>query len=405
MENSLTNPAANSKRRVLAVLISVALFSITSVQSAPAQTLKVLHNFNRLGDGIGPRAGVIMDADGNLYGTTASGVYGYGTIFKIDTSGKESLLHIFVPENGEYPWAGLIVDANGTFYGTTFYGGREKATGTVFSADASGHFSVLHAFNGSSDGFSPYAGLLRDASGNLYGTTSGGGSYDSGIVFKLDPAGKETILHSFGPGNYDGGNPMGGLVTDKNGNLYGTTYSGGDGYQEGIVFKLDSNGKETILYAFTGESDGSQPQGNLIRDDSGNLYGTTTDGGLNPYGNGCGTVFQLEESGHITILYTFKGVVGGGPDGCHPVAGLVRDQDGNLYGTTRQGGISNCRGGCGTIFKLTSSGKETVLHRFAGGDDGWFPHGGLLRDSAGNLYGTTFGGGYYDKGMVFKFTP
>ena len=396
MENSLTNPAANSKRHVIAALTFVVLFTLMSVHSARAQTLKVLHSFNRLGDGIGPRAGVIMDADGNLYGTTASGIYGDGTIFKIDTSGKESLLHTFIPRDGGGPWASLISDTKGNFYGTAPGGG--KGSGTVFSADASGSFSVLYAFNGSSDGFSPYAGLLRDASGNLYGTTSRGGSQDGGTVFKLTPAGKKTTLHSFGLDN-DGADPMAGLVMDKDGNLYGTTYTGGDGYQQGIVFKIDSTGRETILYAFTGQADGAGPEGDLIRDDSGNLYGTTSGGG--PYEYKCGTVFELDQSGTFTTLHAFKFA----PDGCFPVASLVRDEDGNLYGTTRQGGLLNCRNGCGTIFKLTSSGKETVLHRFAGGDDGWFPHGGLLRDSVGNLYGTTFGGGYYDKGMVFKLTP
>ena len=138
----------------------------------------------------------------------------------------------------------------------------------------------------------------------------------------------------------------------------------------------------------------------MIIDDAGTLYGTTSLGGSSSSG-GCGTVFQLEKGGNFTTSHTFQAA----PDGCHPLAGLVRDLDGNLFGTTRQGGLLNCEGGCGTIFKLSKSGKDSVLHRFAGGDGGWFPYAGLLSDSSGNLYGTTLGGGYYNKGMVFKLTP
>ena len=301
---------------------------------------------------------------------------------------------------GVAPWAGLISDTKGTFYGTASGGGGgpRKGSGTVFSVDASGRFTVLHVFKGTEDGASPYAGLVRDASGNLYGVTSRGGTNDSGIVFKVNSAAKKRILHSFGSDS-DGTDPMGGLVMDKDGNLYGTTYTGGDGDQQGIVFKIDSSGRETILYAFTGGADGAGPQGDLIRDDRGNLYGTTSGGG--PYQYECGTVFQLDQSGTFTTLHAFKFA----PDGCFPVERLFATRTEISTEPLVRAGFSTAEMAAEPSFKLSPSGKETVLHRFAGGDGGWFPRAGLLRDSAGNFYGTTFGGGYYDKGMVFKFTP
>jgi uncharacterized repeat protein (TIGR03803 family) len=401
MYNRETYVAANGRRMIGSLAIAtffIFILILISAMVARAQSYEVLHSFNRQGDGIGPRGGLIQDADGNLYGTTASGKYGYGTMFKVDTKGGESILHSFTLRTGGGPWAGLIADSKGTFYGTTTFGGKGNGLGTVFSEDATGHFSVLHVFKGGEDGETPYPGLVRDTSGNLYGVTTFGGTNGGGILFKVTPAGKETILHSFPSSQQDGQEPMGGLVMDKEGNLYGTTTSGG--FQFGTVFKIDSSGLETILYTFTGESDGEFPEATLIMDDAGTLYGTTSLGGSSSSG-GCGTVFQLEKGGNFRTLHTFQGA----PDGCHPLAGLVRDGDGNLFGTTRQGGLLNCESGCGTIFKVSKSGKETVLHRFAGGDGGWFPYAGLLSDSSGNLYGTTLGGGYYNKGTVFKLTP
>jgi len=270
---------------------------------------------------------------------------------------------------------------------------------------------VLHSFAGHpGDGANPEAGLVRDAQGNLYGTTltggSGGPELCSGVggcgtVFKLDTTSKETVLYSF-TGVPDGEEPDAGLVRDAQGNLYGTTYNGGAS-NLGTVFELDTTGKETVLHSFTGTGgDGSEPYGGLVLDAQGNLYGTTSFGGA----SGDGTVFELDTAGKETVLYSFTGT---GGDGAYP-SGLVRDAQGNLYGTTYGGGAS----GFGTVFKLDTAGKETVLYSFTGtGGDGAYPSGlvRLVRDAQGNLYGTTYEGGDlacdapYGCGTVFKLTP
>jgi len=246
-----------------------------------------------------------------------------------------------------------------------------------------------------------------DTAGNLYGTTPFGGASGqagSGTVFKLDTSSNLTVLHNFT--GSDGANPQAGLVMDKAGNLYGTTVFGGQpgGGGSGTVFKLDTSLNLTVLHSFTPGSDGQEPYAGLIMDAAGNLYGTTRAGGSSTSSNcqgtalgGCGTVFKLDTSGNETVLYSFKG----GDDGAVPYAGLVMDALGNLYGTTNQGGSGPCTGanavliGCGTVFKLDTSGNETVLHSFTGGSGGAFPRndGRLVMDAAGNLYGTTAQGG------------
>jgi uncharacterized repeat protein (TIGR03803 family) len=253
-------------------------------------------------------------------------------------------------------------------------------------------FTVLYNFTGASDGGNPNAGLIQDAKGNLYSTTTAGGTSNSGVVFELNPKGTETVLHSF-TGGSDGGYPYAGLVRDAAGNLYGTTYyAGASG--AGVVFKVVPKTKtETVLYGFTGGSDGEWPYAGLVLDTAGNLYGTTLDGGA----SGSGTAFKVvPKTKKETVLYSFTG---SGGDGAYPFAGLVRDSSGNLYGVTVAGGTS----GYGTVFKVAKTGKETVLYSFTGGADGGYPiYGYLVRDSAGNLYGTTEIGGTYGYGTVFK---
>jgi uncharacterized repeat protein (TIGR03803 family) len=233
---------------------------------------------------------LVRDKAGNLYGTTyTDGAFGYGTVYKVDKTGKETVLYSFTGTGGDGagPYeAGLIFDAAGNLYGTTTSGGTASA-GTVFKVDPTGKETVLLSFNGT-DGATPQGGtLLRDNAGNLYGTASYGGAYGNGTLFKLDPTGKETVLYSFGTGYFDGTVPSGRVVRDKAGNLYGTTYFGG-GYGEGTVFKVNKKGKETLLHGFTGgfrkRNGGSNPFSGLIQDEAGNLYGTT-------YSDG--TVFKL----------------------------------------------------------------------------------------------------------------
>ena len=290
----------------------------------------------------------------------------------------------------------------------------------MFQLDPSGTLTVLRSFTGGSDGQRPVTGLLADAAGNLYGTAHSGGDGGYGTVFQLDPSGTLTVLYSF-TGRSDGAYPDSGLIADAAGNLYGTTREGGDlvscnspnTHGCGTVFQLAPSGDLTVLHRFAG-SDGSRPVAGLIADAAGNLYGTTAAGGdrtscAAQFIEGCGTVFQLDTSGILTVLHSFTG----GSDGGNATAGLIADGAGNLYGTTQEGGApENCNRpyGCGTVFQLTPSGTLNVLNVFTG-SDGAHPHAdaGLLADAAGNLYGTTFGGGAGTSciggcGTVFELT-
>ena len=363
-------------------LVAVLVLGVVTTHSAQAQTFTVLYNFRGSPDGGLSYNGLVRDA-GNLYGTTAmGGISNLGTVFKLDKHGEETVLYSFTGKfsgDGQYPFSALVRDHAGNLYGTTANGGASD-NGTVFKVDTTGSETVLYSFSGA-DGANPIAGLVRDAAGNLYGTTHGGGAYGYGTVFKLDTKGTETVLHSFFGGS-DGGNSYGGLIRDASGHLYGTTQGGGGTSSSGVVFKLDKAGNETVLYSFTGTGgDGANPCGGLLRDRAGNLYGTTSSGGA----FGLGTVFKVDPSGTETVLHSFSG----SPDGANPYAGLIQDRAGRLYGTTAQGGASNY----GTVFKLDKSGKETVLHSFTVGTDGGILYGGLVRDRKGKLYGTTNVGG------------
>ena len=322
-------------------------------------------------------------------------------------------LHSFDGSDGAEPRGGLIADAAGNLYGTTVLGGA-SGDGTVFELMPSGTLSVLHSFAGS-DGAQPYAGLIADAAGNLYGTTVAGGAsifcgaFGCGTVFELTPTRTFRVLHSFARG--DGAEPEAGLIADAAGNLYGTTNQGGAGTNCavsgcGTVFELRPTGTLSVLHSFA-VSDGAQPSAGLIADAAGNLYGTTAIGGAStncpspaaPVG--CGTVFKLTTTGTFSVLHSFTL-----SDGAQPSAGLIADAAGNLYGTTAVG----APGVAGTVFELTPTGTLTVLHGFARGE-GEQPQAGLIADAAGNLYGTTAGGGAstncgaFGCGAVFKLTP
>ena len=263
-------------------------------------------------------------------------------------------------------------------------------------------FGVLYTFKGGTDGSAPYGGLIRDAAGNFYGTASGAAPSSSATVFALSgTTGKEMPLYDF-TGGTDGNFPQAGLLPGGNGIFYGTTVFGGDLSCGGCgtVFEVDkTTGKETVLHAFTGGADGAEPICALLRDPAGNLYGTTAGGGSNAscaIPGGCGTVFKLDASGKETVLYSFSG----GADGGFPQAGVIRDAKGNLYGTALTGAHL-----AGVVFKLDSAGTESVLYAFTGGTDGGYPYAAVIRDAAGNLYGTTNGGGAFSQGTVFKLDP
>jgi uncharacterized repeat protein (TIGR03803 family) len=327
-----------------------------------------------------------------------------------------TVLWTFTGGGGPLDIGGLVRDANGNLYGTTEYGGT-YGYGTVFELNKASKEKVLYSFSGGKDGNAPSAGLVRDTQGNLYGTTQSGGdktncTYGCGVVFKVDKTGKETVLHTFEGYPNDGAYPSGNLVRDKAGNLYGTTVIGGNGdcsdyYGNGCgtVFKLNKAGKEEWLYSFGGSDggDGTNPFAGLLRDAAGNLYGTTAYGGTTGCNNGqhvgCGTVFKVDKTGKETVLYEFQG----GSDGGESDADLVLDPKGNLYGTTLFYGTH----GYGVVFKLDKADNETVLYPFTGGSDGGYPYAGLVRDAKGNLYGTTVNGGsssscYQGCGVVFK---
>jgi uncharacterized repeat protein (TIGR03803 family) len=294
------------------------------------------------------------------------------------------------PPDGANPFAGVVRDAAGNLYGTT-YTGASSDYGTVFKVDPSGNETVLYSFTGGDDGGSPVGGVVRDTAGNLYGTTQYGGAYGYGAVFKVDKSGTESVVYSFQGGLGDGCNPYGGLVRDKAGNLYGTTPSCGAS-NLGTVFKVAKNGTGKLLHSFTGGKDGSDPLYTaLLLDTKGNLYGVTAEGGS----ESDGVVYRITGR-KLTVLHTFTG---GTTDGCFAHGTPAMDKQGNLYGTT-----SRCGSGAeGTVWKVTPKGKETVLYNFAGGSsDGANPIGGVILDGHGNFYGDTDSGGPADDGTIFE---
>ena len=389
---------SGKQRRTETALLAFAMLLVVTMcamQTAQAQSYTVLYSFTGGLDGLLPEGGLTLDAAGNLYGTTpVGGAYLYGTVFRLDSNGRLTVLHNFSGQDAIYPNAPLIRDAEGNLYGTTASARGADLYGTVFRLDTNGTFTILHNFV-SADGEQPGGGLIRDAAGNLYGTTSYGG-YHFGTVFKLDPRGTFTVLHIFN--DWDGSNPFGALLRDGAGNLYGTTYGGdphGVGVAVGEVFKLDKVGTLTVLHSFDQQEEGKNPLVGLKHDAAGNFFGTTYEGGdltcNAPYG--CGTVFQLDAHGLLTVLHTFTTA-----DGINP-GSLCRDTAGNLYGTTFLGGAY----GFGTLFELHPTTRRfKVMHNFGNGIDGRSPLTGLIRDSAGNLYGTTNEGGASHRGTIFR---
>jgi len=308
----------------------------------------VLYSFNGGSDGANPAGRVIRDGEGNLYSTTTNGgggncpagPGGCGTVFKVSKSGQETVLYAFAGgSDGFWPQNGVVQDAQGNLYGTTPYGGdlngcNGTGCGTVFKVTLNGVKTLLYSFTGGADGAWPmdsFRGLILDAKGNLYGTTEKGGANDAGVVFKVNPKGQETVLYSFGVNGTDAYRPEGDLIRDAKGNFYGSTYFGGSS-GNGAVFKIDTTGKEIVLYSFTGGTDGEWPYGGVTLDRKGNLYGTTLRGG-DPNDGGFGVVFKINKTGQETVLYTFTG----SPDGAYPYAAVILTAKRNLYGTTAQG--------------------------------------------------------------------
>ncbi len=385
-----------------ALILGSALFATSRTQ---AQTFSVIYNFTGGSDGGYPLAGFVMDATGNLYGTASvGGSSGAGAIVRFTESGQETVLYSFAGgTDGATPEASLLMDSSGNLYGTTSAGGAH-GFGTVFKLTASGQETVLYSFaGGNADGANPQANLVADNSGNLYGTTYAGGAYGGGIVFRVNKKNQETVLYSFGSGT-DGANPVAGVTLGPGGELYGTTSAGGtDTY--GTVFQLipavatgSKYGKEIILHNFTHQNDGDVPYAGLIFDHAGNLYGAATGGGA----NSGGTIFELTPSAsgwNFNVLY---GLVGWDISGAFQ--NLFLDASGNIWATTHCDGTYQA----GTVYELTNSGgtwNYNPMYVFTGGTDGLFSYSNLVLDKQGNLYGTTRGGGSGGYGVVFKITP
>lgn len=414
----------------LATILFAFLFSIVNV--ARAQTYSLLHSFTGGHDGSHPLSGLVMDRAGNLYGTTSTGgslqgvcggIGGCGTVFRLsqkDGAWMFTTLYAFQGDyDGEGPQAALTIGPDGALYGTTLYGGADSCVlgygcGTVFkvtppptfcgSAMCAWKETVIFRFpQGGIDGIStPYGGVVFDQAGNIYGASFGGGigicSYACGAIYKLTPSGGGqwglTPVYEF-TGGADGASPMSTLLRDSHGNLYGTAFAGGfNNY--GTVFELSPSGQNwtfKLLHQFRGDSDGQSPVAGLVMDAAGNLYGDNTDGGP----NGGGVLFQLTPDGGGFSFQVVDSPMGG-------AAGPVNvDSTGNLYGTTSGGGTSNE----GRVFKLAKSGNgwvEQTLHSF-NGVDGATPYSGVIADSAGRLYGTTDWGGGRQVGVVWEIEP
>ena len=385
---------AQPTRGWAAVTVASILMMLASAIAAPAQTFKTLLSFELLTDGAAPEGILLQGTDGNLYGTTAgsagSGTYNSGTVFKITSSGQLTTLHIFCSQancaDGTNPLAGVVQAADGNFYGTTHSGGT-RDDGTIFKMTPSGTLTTLHNMS-QQVGYTSFGTLVQASNGTFYGTTYYGGASDTGTVFSISPSGDFKALYSFGTQRRDGGYPEAGLVRASDGSFYGTTtaYLG-----PGTIFKITPSGAFSTVHHFCSEpgcADGAFPTQLVVAGD-GNIYGTTGEGGVNNWG----TVFKMTPAGTLTTLYNFCSQPGC-TDGNTPFQGLIQASDGNFYGTTDRGGVSDN----GTVFQITPAGELKTLHSFclqSGCTDGSFPFG-LIQATDGNFYGTTEYGGLDD---------
>lgn len=415
----MNQAAVRSRLRQASTTITLA---VLLAGSAWAAGYKRVYSFTGGADGRDPATRITFDSEGNTYGTTAAGGdFDFGVVFKLTPAGDswvQTVLYSFAGGNdGLDPHGGVTIGPDGSLYGTTVAGGNAgicagDGCGVVYRLTLVGDLWVqqtIYNFKGDQDGWGPGSPVIFDAAGNLYSTTPNGGAKGFGTVFMLtpNPTGQwhKKILHHFSGGKDGATGSLGELLLDGQGNLYGVTEQGGAN-GVGTVYRLSPspNGAWTFktLYAFKGMPDGANPFGGLIRDANGNLYGTTYFGGT----AGMGTAFQLTPGPNGTwqenVLYNFLGDT----DGSLPTSTLIFDSKGRLFGTTSAGGRPSCD--CGTVFRLAlvdGAWKEKIVHYFGRNFDGYAPNYGLTFDAAGNLYGATPAGGTSRKGMIFKFTP
>ncbi len=411
--NSIYRQVKHSGMAAIALtMLAAVVLSAGIAIPAQAQTETLLYQFAGSPDGATPKSGVVLKGT-TLYGTTweggSSNTNFGGTVYKVSTTtGEETVLHSFTantqpPYDGVEPLGGLAF-YKGNLYGTTPLGGEYDAEGygTIYEITEKGAETVLYAFTGGTDGANPeWVTPVFDKEGNLYGTTLGG-SYGNGNVFKF-AGGTLTTLYNF-TGLGDGGTPVCGVTLDTKGNIYGVAAAGG-AYGYGVLFEITAAGAYSVLYNFTGGADGSRPYNPPVFK-SGKLYGTTMAGGSSSCNEGCGVIYEYtlakgKKAGKETVLHTFNGT-----DGLYPMYGaLVFDKEGNIYGTTMNGGPTNL----GNVYELAKDGTLTTLYNFDQQPDGYAPMGGVVFDTKGNLYTTAaFGGnntGEYGAGTVIKVTP
>ncbi len=412
-----------TSRRLTGVAAAVlALCAMPASGGGPSGAFDVLYSFTGDPDAEYPSTDLVIDGEGNLYGMSVlGGDFGSGTVFRLSPSADgwiETVLYSFTSvADGGQPYGGVTLDDEGNLYGTAVVGGTggtcvEAGCGVVWKLSHSGESwsqEVIYNFTGGDDGYGPGGPVVFDSLGNLYGMTPTGGEFGLGVIYQLSPDGKgewtQTVLHAFTGGEDGGSGSAGRLLIDEGGNILGVATTGG-AHKAGTIFRLSPGPRGTwtlkTLYSFEGEPDGVFPYGGLARDKFGNLYGTTYYGGE----HGDGTVYKLAYNNgrwHQSVLYSFTG----GADGAYPIGGLVFDSAGNLYGTTSEDGAAGCN--CGTIFRVstpTGTGQATVsvVHQFHG-PDGAYAYTGLARDAAGNFYGTTVIGGTDDDGVIYKYRP
>jgi len=381
--------------------------NIASVSSS--LTFETVYNFTNTPDAAPTEGPLEQGSDANFYGVNGGEGYANGAVYRVSPAGVETVLYSFanpvLPE-GEFAPLALKQGSDGNFYGTTTDGGKpDVGTNMVFQITPQGTLTTVHTFNEDCHPW-PVGKFTLGTDGTFYGVAMCGGTYGYGMVYAITTAREYNCVYSFAGGS-DGIQPMAAPVQGPDGNFYGTTQYGGTNTDRnasyagcGTVYRLTPGVSETVLYRFTGGVDGDEPTAPLVLGRDGNLYGTTQSGGLTDYNPetglyGYGTVFQITTNGHLITLYAFHGA-----DGSTPMGPLVQGADGEFYGTTKSGGTNDW----GTVFRINSAGTLTTLHQFDG-DDGAGPRGGLVLGSDGAFYGTTSVNDQTEAGTLFRIGP
>jgi uncharacterized repeat protein (TIGR03803 family) len=410
-----TFPSLRRARHIITALACVSTLTPAVHAQTPSWGLTNLYIFQGSvsgPDGGTPSGGLILGTDGNYYGTTLYGGTGGGILFKVTPGGSESIIYAFSgSQDGQLP-SKPIQGSDGNFYGTAYWGGGANGYGIIYKVTPSGEETILQSFTNTDGGpANPGAGLTLGADGNFYGTSTGGGTSGQGTFFQMTPAGVLTVLYSFT--GTTGATPAAELIQIANGEFFGTTRAGGES-GNGTVFKINTQGKIVVLHSFSGGADGAYPVSPLMRGHDGAFYSTTQAGGTGNCNSGglppgCGTVFRVTAAGEESVLYSFAGYP---TDGSSPQGGLVQAKNGLLYGTTNAGGFSdagNCSSGCGTIFSMTTTGTEQIIYSCGAPPEPWYyecwvPSYTLLLSANGTLTGTSENGGN-GWGNVFAIAP